>query len=102
MITMAGTPLPLRAIREQIATAIHLLVFQERLRDGTRTIVKVSEVIGLVDDVYALQDIYEFRETGMQEGRVTGCHTATGNIPRLLSRVRDRGIELPMSMFTPS
>jgi pilus assembly protein CpaF len=101
MITMASTPLPLRAIREQIAAAIHLLVFQERLRDGTRKIVKVSEVVGMVDDVYALQDIYEFRETGIQKGRATGYHTATGNIPRLLSRIRDRGIELPMSMFTP-
>ena len=71
----------------------------ERLMDGSRKVVKVTEIDGLQGDVIALQDIFEFRQTGVKEGRVEGQLAVTGRIPRLLDRVRAAGIHLPADLF---
>jgi pilus assembly protein CpaF len=101
MALMARPGTLLRNVRHQIASAIHLILYQERLRDGTRKVVKLSEVAGVQGDVIAVQDIFEFRETGSKEGKVAGYHTATGIIPRHLNRIRRAGIELPIELFAP-
>jgi pilus assembly protein CpaF len=101
MALMANPSLPLRNLRQHIASAIDLIIYQERMRDGTRKVVKVSEVAGMQGDVIILQDLFEFRQTGFEDGRVTGYHTATGNVPKCLASIRDVGIDLPMDIFVP-
>ncbi len=101
MVLMANPSLPLLNVRQQMATAIDLITHQERLQDGTRKMLKVTEVVGMQGDAIMLQDIFEFRQTGFSEGKVTGHFTATGKIPSFLHRLREAGIELPLSMFTP-
>ncbi len=101
MASMHDITLPLLTVREMIASALHIITHQERLPDGSRKITKVSEVLGLEGQNVALGDIFEFRRTGLKDGRIQGQFTATGHIPRLLSRFREMGIDLPMSMFTP-
>ena len=73
----------------------------ERLRDGTRKVLKVTEVVGMQGDVVMLQDIFEFRQTGVKNTKITGHFTATGHIPRFLDRIRAAGVDLPLSLFTP-
>jgi pilus assembly protein CpaF len=101
MVVMASPSLPLLHIRQHIASAIDLIIYLERMSDGTRKLLNVTEVVGMQGDVVMLQDLFEFRQTGIEEGRVTGYHTATGAIPRCLNRIRESGIDLPMSLFTP-
>lgn len=103
MVQLSGVEVPLLAIREQMANGLDLIVHQERLGDGTRKIVKISEVLGLKGSVIEVQDLFEFRQTGRDEaGRIKGYHTATGQIPRFLTRLRDAGADLSVSLFTPS
>lgn len=103
MVLMAGMDLPLRAIREQIASAVDVIVQQARLRDGTRRIVKVSEVIGMEGDSIVLQDLFEFVETGRDEsGRVLGEHKPTGVVPHFLERLQDEGFQVNYSWFQPT
>jgi pilus assembly protein CpaF len=102
MTTMANLSLPLLTIRQMMASAIDLITYQERLQDGTRKLLKVTEVVGMQGDVVMLQDIFEFRQTGVRDGKITGHHTAAGHIPRFLDRIQAAGIELPLSLFTPS
>jgi pilus assembly protein CpaF len=102
MTTMANPSLPLLTIRQMMASAVDLIVYQERLHDGSRKVLKVTEVMGMQGDAVELQDIFEFRQTGFREGKITGHFTATGNIPRFLTRLREAGIELRMDLFTPS
>jgi pilus assembly protein CpaF len=99
--TAANPSLPLLNVRQQMASAIDLITYQERLQDGSRKILKVTEVVGMQGDVILLQDIFEFRQTGVKEGRITGIFTATGYIPSFLNRIRAAGIDLPLSLFTP-
>jgi len=105
--TYADLSVPLLTVRQMMASAVDLIVHQEWLRDGTRKILKVTEVTGMEGDVVALQDIFEFRQTGVQDGKITGHHTATGYIPKFLDRIKAAGVELPsatvpLSLFTPS
>lgn len=102
MATMANLAMPLLTVRQQMASAIDLIVHMERLHDGKRKILKVTEVTGMQGDVIGLQDIFEFRKTGFKDQVISGYHTATGHIPRWLNRLREAGIELPVSLFTPS
>lgn len=102
MIALSNPALPLLNVRQQLASAIDLITYQERLRDGTRKMLKVAELQGLHGDVIVLSDIFEFRQTGFAEGRVSGHFTATGHVPSFLNRLREGGIEPPMSLFTPS
>ena len=103
MVMMAGFELPSSAIREQIGSAVNLIVQQTRLPDGTRKIVNVTEVTGREEDVITLQDIFVFNRTGTgPDGRVEGFHTATGNIPRFVEELRESGDSgLDMDVFVP-
>lgn len=99
MVLMAGTELPLRAIREQIASAVDLIVHQERMRDGSRRIVNVTEVQGMEGDVIVTQDIFVFEQTGYEEGRVLGRIRPTGVRPKFTQKLEDAGFFLPPSLF---
>jgi pilus assembly protein CpaF len=103
MVMMAGFDLPSSAIREQIASAINIIVQQTRLGDGSRKIVRIVEVTGRENDVIQMQDIFEFRQTGIDEqGRILGEYRATGNIPYFIDDMRRRGVlKLDMSVFVP-
>jgi pilus assembly protein CpaF len=103
MVMMAGFELPSSAIREQIASAINLIVQQTRLPDGSRKIVKISEVTGREGSTILLQDIFTFEQEGFDEKfHVIGHHTATGNIPHFIDELRQSGdLELDMSVFVP-
>ena len=103
MVMMAGYDLPSSAIREQIASAIDIIVQQTRLGDGSRKIVKIVEVTGRENDVVQMQDIFEFRQTGVAaDGTVQGEYAATGNIPFFVEEQRKRGVlKLDMSVFVP-
>ena len=99
MTLMAGLELPVRAVREQISSAIDLVVHQERLRDGTRKIVNVTEVSGMEGDVITMTDIFMFEQSGYEEGRVVGRLRPTGLRPKFIDKVEAAGIHLPASIF---
>ena len=99
MCLMAGMELPVRAIREQIASAIDLVVHQERLRDGTRRIVKVTEIQGMEGDIITMSDIFEFEQTGIEAGKVIGRVRPTGIRPKFIDKIESAGIHLPPSVF---
>ena len=100
MILFAGTALPERAMREQIASALDVIVQVSRLSDGTRRIVSVTEVTGMEGDVVQLQEIYRYRRQGLSpEGQVVGQFEATGVRPRFSDRLKLAGIELPATLF---
>ena len=95
MVLMTGYELPLRAIRDQIASAVDLIVHTARLQDGSRKIVNITEVYGIDDDEILLQDIFRFEQTGVRDGRVEGMLTPTGIRPTFMTRFKANGIELP-------
>jgi pilus assembly protein CpaF len=99
MILMTGYELPLRAIREQIASAVDLIVHTARLRDGSRKIVNITEVYGIDDDEILLQDIFAFNQTGIHEGRVEGSLDPTGIRPTFMSKFKSSGVTLPPGEF---
>ena len=99
---MAGMDLPVRAIREQIASAVDLIVQQSRLRDGSRKITHLTEVQGMEGDVITLQDIFVFDQTGCDEqGKVIGRFKPTGIRPKFLDKLSSNGINLPNETFWP-
>src|SRR2546422_6641612 len=96
LVLMAGYDLPVRAIRAQITSAINVIVHLERLRDGTRKVVQISEVTGMEEEVITMQDVFRFIRSGLdQQGRVIGRFTSTGIRPRVLDRLDDLGLEMP-------
>jgi len=99
MTMMAGMELPVRAIREQIASAIDLVIHQERLRDGTRKVVNVTEVSGMEGDVITMTDIFQFEQSGYEDGKVIGRLRPTGLRPKFIDKVEASGIHLPASIF---
>jgi pilus assembly protein CpaF len=99
MCLMAGRDLPVRAIREQVASAIDMIIHQERMRDGTRKIVKVTEVQGMEGDVITMSDIFEFEQTGLEAGKVIGRIRPTGLRPKFIDKIEGAGIHLPPSVF---
>ncbi len=100
MTLMAGTDLPSRAVREQIAAAIHLIVHQNRLQDGSRKITHITEIQGMEGDVIVLQDIFLYQQHGVDEnGKVAGEHAATGLRPKFMDRLREHGIDVHASVF---
>lgn len=102
MVLMAGMDLPVRAIREQIASAIDLIIHQSRFKDGSRKITHITEVVGMEGEVITLQDIFLFQQEGYdQAGRVRGRFVATGIRPRFLPKLEARNIKLPPEIFTP-
>jgi pilus assembly protein CpaF len=100
MIGMAGFELAPRAVRQQIASAIHVVIQAERMEDGARRVVSISEIVGMEGDVISMQEIYRFKRHGRaQDGAILGAFEATGLRPRFAPLLAARGIELPASMF---
>jgi len=99
MVMMAGYDLPVKAIREQVAAAIQLIVQLERMKDGTRKIVSVTEVQGMEGDVVVLQEVFKFEQTGMENGKIVGRLKATGIRPKFVERFELAGIYLPPNVF---
>ena len=99
LVLMAGMELPHRAIREQIASAVHLIVQLERMRDGSRRVVAVTEVQGMEGDVVTTADIFKFEQTGFENGKVIGRLRPTGLRPKFMERIKNSGIHLPPSIF---
>ena len=100
LVMMAGMDLPAKAIREQVANAIHLIVQQSRLSDGSRRITHVTEVCGMQGDVVTLQDIFVYKTEGLDANRkIIGRHTGTGFIPKFLDKIEAHGIKLPRGLF---
>ncbi len=101
MVLMAGMELPVRAIREQIASAIDLIVQTARLKDGSRRVTHITEVQGMEGDVIVLQDLFRFVQTGVApDGRVLGEFRCTGIRPKGYERLQAAGIELPPGLFS--
>ena len=101
MVLMAGIDLPIRAIRDQVASAVDLIIQEARLKDGTRRIVAITEVSGLEGDIITLQDLFTFDyAAGTDEsGRFRGSLKSTGLRPKFATRLQDLGVELPMAAF---
>src|SRR5213595_421168 len=99
MVLMAGVDLPLRAIREQVASAVDLIVHQARLKDGTRRITNITEVQGMEGDVIVMQDVFVFEQTGVVEGKIQGKLKPTGIRPKFVEKFEVMGIHLPPGLF---
>ena len=103
MVLLAGIAPPIRAIREYIASALDLVIHLARLSDGTRKVLRVTEITGLEEDVITTQDIFVFEQQGLDaDGRVVGFHRATGVRPRFTDRLQGAGIRVSPDMFDPS
>jgi len=99
MVLMAGMELPHRAIREQVASAIDLIVQLSRFRDGSRRVVSITEVQGMEGDVITTADVFKFEQSGFENGRVIGRLRPTGIRPKFMNRIEEAGIHLPPSIF---
>lgn len=99
MCLMAGMDLPIRAIREQVASAVDLICQQERMRDGTRKVTTITEVSGMEGDVITMTDIFVFEQTGTENGRIIGRLRPTGLRPKFMDKIEAAGIHLPPSIF---
>ena len=102
LVLMAGAELPSRAIREQIGSAVNVVVQQSRLRDGTRKIVSITEVLGCVNNEVQLQDIFTYKQAGVDEdGKVVGSYMPTGVLPTFLEHLTTSGEEISEDIFQP-
>ncbi|MHC5012300.1 MAG: ATPase, T2SS/T4P/T4SS family [Planctomycetota bacterium] len=101
MVMMSGLELPSRAIREQMVSALQLVVHVRRYEDGIRRVDSVAEIVGMEGATPLLNDIFVFRRMGRKGRRVQGVHVATGVVPRMADELRARGDEVPPELFTP-
>ncbi len=99
MCLMAGMDLPVRAIREQIASAVDMIVQQQRLRDGSRKVTHCTEIQGMEGDVVVMSDIFAFEQQGMENGKIIGRLKPTGLRPKFYERIEAAGISLPANIF---
>jgi pilus assembly protein CpaF len=99
MCLMAGMDLPVRAIREQVASAVDVIIQQSRLRDGTRKVINVTEVQGMEGDVIVMSDIFAFEQQGIENGKIVGRLKPTGIRPKFYERIEAAGIVLPPNVF---
>jgi pilus assembly protein CpaF len=99
MCLMAGMDLPVRAIREQVAAAVDLIVQQARMRDGSRKIINITEVQGMEGDVIVMSDIFAFEQQGMENGKIIGRLKPTGIRPKFYEQIEAAGITLPANIF---
>lgn len=99
MVLMAGMDLPHRAIREQIASAIELVIQQSRMRDGSRKVVSISEIQGMEGDIITTSDIFVFEKAGVENGKVIGRFRPTGLRPKFMDKIEAAGIRLPPTVF---
>jgi pilus assembly protein CpaF len=99
MCLMAGMDLPVRAIREQVASAVDCICQQQRLRDGSRKVIFITEVQGMEGEMITMSDIFEFEQTGIEKDKIIGRIRPTGIRPKFIERIEDAGINLPPSTF---
>ncbi len=99
MTLMAGMDLPVRAIREQISSAVDLVCHQDRMRDGSRRVTYITEVSGMEGDVITTTDIFAFEQTAIEEGKIIGRLRPTGLRPKFMDKIESSGINLPPSIF---
>jgi pilus assembly protein CpaF len=99
MVLMAGVELPLRAIREQIAAAVDLIVHTARLKDGSRKVTSITEVQGMEGDVVVMQDVFLWEQTGLKDGKISGDLKPTGIRPKFVEKFEAKGIRLPQGIF---
>jgi Flp pilus assembly CpaF family ATPase len=101
LVMMAGMNLPVKAIREQMSSAVHLIVQQSRLSDGSRKITYITEVVGIQGETVSLQDVFLFKQEGLDKRRkVQGRFVATGFIPKFVEQIEAKGLKIPRSLFT--
>jgi pilus assembly protein CpaF len=99
MVLMAGMDLPHRAIREQVASAVNLVVHQDRLRDGSRKVMSISEIQGMEGDIITTSEIFRFEQTSIEDGKVIGRLRPTGLRPKFMWKLQEAGMILPPSIF---
>jgi pilus assembly protein CpaF len=100
MVLMAGMDLPAKAIREQIASAVHIIVQQTRFSDGSRRLSYITEVSGMEVDIVTLQDIFYFKQEGFtSDGKIKGRYVASGFVPKFYEDLQRRGISVNMEIF---
>jgi pilus assembly protein CpaF len=99
MVLMAGMDLPMRAIREQMSSAIDLIIQLERLQDGSRRVTHISEIVGMEQDVVSLSDLFAFQHQGLRDGRIVGKLMPTGLRPRFMDQLAQLNISLPPNVF---
>src|SRR5258707_3910576 len=99
MTLMAGMDLPIRAIREQISSAINLICHLERMRDGSRKVVQIAEVQGMEGDIITMTDLFIFEQSGYEKNHIIGRLRPTGLRPKCIDRIEDAGIHLPPAVF---
>ncbi len=102
LVLMAGMDLPLSVVRQQIVSAVHLIVQQARLRDGSRKITTITEITGMEGDMVVMQDIFKFEEQGAKDGKVIGEYVSGGMRPDCEARLKNHGFNLPATMFMSS
>jgi pilus assembly protein CpaF len=102
MIAMAGIEMPIKAIRSQIASAVHLIVQASRLQDGSRRMTSITEITGMEGDVISMQEVFRYRRVGLApDNKIIGHFTATGVRSHYSERFRLWGYDLPPSLFEP-
>ena len=101
LVLMAGADLPSRAIREQVAAAVHIIIQQQRLRGGPRKVVSIAEITGIENGDIQFQEIFVYNQIGLKDGKAVGYHTATGIKPMRLDHIKAGGEELPDELFVP-
>ena len=101
MIGMAGLEISARSIRQQIASAINVIVQVERNEDGRRRVISIAEILGMEEDIITIQEIFRFRRRGQKDGKLEGDFETTGVRPKVLDMLVARGIEPPNIMFAP-
>ena len=103
MIGMAGLDISPRSIRQQIASAINVVVQVERMEDGRRRVVSISEIVGMEQDVISMQEIFRFRRRGIdKDGIIQGDFETTGIRPQVMEMIAARGMEVPGLSFAPT
>jgi pilus assembly protein CpaF len=101
LVMMSGLDLPLKAIREQIAGAVDLIVQISRMSDGSRKILSITEVVGMQGDIISLAEIFRYKETGFDSNRkILGQFQATGTVPSFVQEIKDKGGHIAMEMFS--
>jgi pilus assembly protein CpaF len=101
LVLMAGADLPSRAIREQVAAAVHIIIQQQRLRGGPRKVVSIAEITGIENGDIQFQELFVYKQIGLKDGKAVGYHTATGIKPMRLEHIKASGEEIPDELFVP-
>jgi pilus assembly protein CpaF len=103
LVLMAGFDLPLRAIREQVASAITIIVQVNRQKDGTRKITDISEIVKMEGEIITMQDIFKYKHEGWgKDGKMIGKHSPCGNIPSFMEEIQRAKLDIDVSLFNDS